>query len=177
MTITEALKEFYKDNVTDVNKLNDADSVLEVLRAKYGDYKGANIEEYFKELNANDITPGGSTPTGTIYITENGEGIDVSSYATADVNVSGGSSTIPVITAFGEDIPSSFSCDTSYSDFADLISNSSYGNDKIYPCVLVFETDNSALIGTASMYNSNIEIQVFDGQISYHPDGTITIGN
>ena len=37
-------------------------------------------------------TSSGSTPTGTIYITENGEGIDVSSYATADVNVSGGSS-------------------------------------------------------------------------------------
>lgn len=39
-------------------------------------------------------TSSGSTPTGTIYITENGEGIDVSSYATADVNVSGGSSLI-----------------------------------------------------------------------------------
>lgn len=33
---------------------------------------------------------GGIVPSGTIYITENGEGIDVSSYATADVNVSGG---------------------------------------------------------------------------------------
>lgn len=31
-------------------------------------------------------------PTGTIEITENGEGIDVSSYAYADVNVSGGGS-------------------------------------------------------------------------------------
>lgn len=31
-------------------------------------------------------------PSGTITITENGEGIDVSSYATADVNVSGGAS-------------------------------------------------------------------------------------
>lgn len=37
-------------------------------------------------------TESGSTPTGTIEITENGEGIDVSSYAYADVNVSGGSS-------------------------------------------------------------------------------------
>lgn len=35
---------------------------------------------------------GGVTPSGTISITENGEGIDVSSYAYADVNVSGGGS-------------------------------------------------------------------------------------
>ena len=33
---------------------------------------------------------GGTTPTGTITITENGEGIDVADYAYADVNVSGG---------------------------------------------------------------------------------------
>lgn len=90
MALIESLKAFYKDNVEDINKLNDADSVLEVLRAKYGDYKGSNIEEYIKELVNNDITPSGSTPTGTITITENGEGIDVSSYAYADVNVSGG---------------------------------------------------------------------------------------
>lgn len=37
-------------------------------------------------------TSSGDAPTGTISITENGEGIDVSSYAYADVNVSGGSS-------------------------------------------------------------------------------------
>ena len=92
MALIDSLKAFYKDSVEDINKLNDADSVLEVLRAKYGDYKGANIAEYIQELIENDITPGGSTPTGTISITENGEGIDVSSYAYADVNVSGGGS-------------------------------------------------------------------------------------
>lgn len=37
-------------------------------------------------------TSSGDAPTGTIEITENGEGIDVSSYAYADVNVSGGGS-------------------------------------------------------------------------------------
>lgn len=36
--------------------------------------------------------PVGSEASGTITITENGTGIDVSSYATADVNVSGGAS-------------------------------------------------------------------------------------
>lgn len=34
---------------------------------------------------------GGVAPSGTIEITENGEGIDVAQYAYADVNVSGGS--------------------------------------------------------------------------------------
>jgi len=35
---------------------------------------------------------GGVAPSGTIEITENGEGIDVAQYAYADVNVAGGSS-------------------------------------------------------------------------------------
>lgn len=59
MALIDSLKNFYRDNVEDVNKLNDADSVLEVLRAKYGNYKGSNIEEYFKELVNNGISPGG----------------------------------------------------------------------------------------------------------------------
>lgn len=36
------------------------------------------------------VAHGGSTPTGTINITENGTGIDVAQYRYADVNVSGG---------------------------------------------------------------------------------------
>lgn len=59
MALIESLKAFYKDNVENVDKLNDADSILEVLRAKYGNYKGSNIEEYFKELVNNGISPGG----------------------------------------------------------------------------------------------------------------------
>lgn len=72
MALIESLKAFYKDNVENVDKLNDADSILEVLRAKYGNYKGSNIEEYFKELVNNGISPGGggggdlSTATMTI---------------------------------------------------------------------------------------------------------------
>lgn len=49
------------------------------------------IEDAVRLLGAH--IGGGSTPTGTISITENGEGIDVAQYAYADVNVSGGSQT------------------------------------------------------------------------------------
>ena len=41
-------------------------------------------------LNGETYPLGGSTPTGTITITENGEGIDVAQYRYADVSVSGG---------------------------------------------------------------------------------------
>ena len=48
-----------------------------------------------------DRIPNGEVvPSGTITITENGEGIDVSSYAYADVNVSGGD--YPIITVTGD---------------------------------------------------------------------------
>ena len=40
-------------------------------------------------LNGTSYPLGGSTPTGTITITENGESIDVAQYRYADVNVSG----------------------------------------------------------------------------------------
>ena len=73
MALIESLKAFYKDNVENVDKLNDADSILEVLRAKYGNYKGSNIEEYFKELVNNGISPGGGGgggdyPTVTVNV-------------------------------------------------------------------------------------------------------------
>ena len=54
------------------------------------DQQAASTIEGAVRLLGNHI--GGSTPTGTIEITENGEGIDVTQYAYADVNVSGGSS-------------------------------------------------------------------------------------
>ena len=46
----------------------------------------------------------GTTPTGTISITENGEGIDVSSYATANVAVPNPSTGTLTITENGENI-------------------------------------------------------------------------
>lgn len=55
-------------------------------------------------------------PSGTISITENGTGIDVSSYATADVSVSGGASTVVDVYMFnmstgdnGDMVPSAVS--------------------------------------------------------------------
>ena len=41
-----------------------------------------------------EVAHGGTTPTGTITITENGEGIDVAQYRYADVSVSGGDDAI-----------------------------------------------------------------------------------
>ena len=64
---------------------------------------------------------GGSTPTGTIYITENGEGIDVAQYAYADVSVSGGATTEYNITCY----------DKTYSPIA----------SHLYPAVYVLEND------------------------------------
>lgn len=46
---------------------------------------------------------GGVAPSGTIEITENGEGIDVAQYAYADVNVSGGGSTAYKVYIFAQD--------------------------------------------------------------------------
>ena len=60
-----------------------------------------------ENLPVGESVIGGVIPSGTIEITENAEGIDVSEYAYADVNVSGGSSLEPVtlltITATSED--------------------------------------------------------------------------
>ena len=49
-------------------------------------------------LNGESYTIGSTTPTGTITITENGTGIDVSQYALADVNVSGGGGSVGTLT-------------------------------------------------------------------------------
>ena len=64
---------------------------------------------------------GGSTPTGTIEITENGEGIDVSSYAYADVNVSGGGDV--VIFTYDDD----WSCNKTFNEVVALVGE--YGDD------------------------------------------------
>ena len=145
MTIVEALKKFYKGNAQNEEKLKEADSVLDAIRAKYGPYKGANVAEYISELINEGVTPsGGSTPTGTIIITENGEGIDVSSYAYADVNVSGGIN-YPTFIWDDSTPPVVFSVDMTYAqtkayvlEYADeqgyspLLVHSIFSNDSYY---------------------------------------------
>lgn len=58
---------------------------------------------------------GGSTPTGTITITENGEGIDVAQYAYADVNVSGGG--YGTVDWWIEDYQATSGYDNTYDDY------------------------------------------------------------
>lgn len=58
MTIIEALKKFYEGNAYNEQELKEADNVLDVIRAKYGPYEGANIAEYLQTAMANGVTPG-----------------------------------------------------------------------------------------------------------------------
>lgn len=75
---------------------------------------------------------GGSTPTGTIKITENGEGIDVSQYALADVNVSGGGGmAIPTFSI--NNSSAAWSCDMTLTEIETSISTNG-GNTGTIPC-------------------------------------------
>ena len=74
MTIVEALKKFYKGNAQNEEKLREADSVLDAIRAKYGPYKGANVAEYIQNAIANGVNPesgggGGDFSTAEVTIT------------------------------------------------------------------------------------------------------------
>ena len=130
-------------------------------------------------------TSSGDAPTGTIYITENGEGIDVSSYATADVNVSGGGGvvTIPIITVGGTQEEPSFSCDVTYTDFLELIHSSTIADSdghKHYTSAII--SGYSSVAFSDSLYTGDfaegynyivMEFQTIS--LYYLPDGTITL--
>lgn len=78
-------------DVSALVRLNDKRVVKMVLSS---DDESSNVDvtgTVYDYLNGETYPLGGSTPTGTITITENGTGIDVAQYALADVNVSGGS--------------------------------------------------------------------------------------
>lgn len=62
-------------------------AIANAIRAKTGDSDTMTPLEMPEEIAS---IPTGITPTGTIEITENGTGIDVAQYASADVSVSGG---------------------------------------------------------------------------------------
>lgn len=95
MTRTEALRKLYK-KVTDEEAPVTANTITEVLVALADKYSGNEpvVANTITDalLSLADNYDGGITPTGKITITENGTGIDIAEYATADVSVSGGSS-------------------------------------------------------------------------------------
>ena len=76
--------------VTALVRLNDKRVVKMALSS---DDESSNVDvtgTVYDYLNGETYPLGGSTPTGTITITENGTGIDVAQYRLANVNVSGG---------------------------------------------------------------------------------------
>lgn len=90
---------------------------------------------------------GGSTPTGTIEITENGEGIDVAQYAYADVSVSGGSSDFSTATVTLNITPP----------------EGVTGIDEYVMAGLSFPDDEITYSGTFVCENSETEILLYDG--------------
>ena len=89
MTIVKTLKALYErlgGTPSDVANATRAVDVLNAIAALYG---GASNATHIAKAIANivAVASGLIKPSGTISITENGTGIDVANYATADVNV------------------------------------------------------------------------------------------
>lgn len=130
---------------------------------------------------------GGVTPSGTIEITENGEGIDVAQYAYADVNVSGGggdftTATVTLQKADGSDVSLQLECaciapeglpDASfmnqYSENASLEFTAVLYKGKC----LAYTTNDAATVTTAGdvTYDSELEMYIITG------DCTLTYSN
>ena len=74
----------------EIKRISDAKNALKTsIEAKGVEVGDGTIDTYASKVD--EISEGYPEPTGTIEITENGEGIDVKDYATADVNIEGGS--------------------------------------------------------------------------------------
>lgn len=96
MTIVKALKALYErlgGAPSDVANATRAVDVLNAIAALYG---GASNATHIAKAIANivAVASGLIKPSGAISITENGSGIDVAQYATANVSVDDGSATI-----------------------------------------------------------------------------------
>lgn len=150
MTIIEALKEFYKNSVEDINKLNDADSVLEVLRAKYGDYKGSNVAEFIQELIINGVSP------------ESGGGSSGGDY--------------PILTFSGDSDNPTITCDWSRDEIQEALTQY---NSLAGIAVVNFSPSNSFSAGGRWFWLNEIEGVLFDLSsfgmgFVYNEDGTVT---
>lgn len=110
-------------------------------------------------------TSSGDAPTGTIYITENGEGIDVSSYAYADVNVSGGGGLdVEPVTATIQTTP----------DYAFLGINASYNdllaiiNDGKIPCIELSDAEVEGLNESGDVFTNTLILIRLDAYEGYY---------
>ena len=124
---------------------------------------------------------GGSTPTGTIKITENGEH-DVSSYATADVDVSGGGggdfTTAEVTVTINEGAEGTMEMpivyDGEYSALLTLVPE--IGTSTYTVPLFKGEADISVISQSVSITTTgNIEYVSLDGYIAVTGNGTITV--
>lgn len=96
MTIAQAFNEIAVAQGGTAAKSGNIASAIDALNDALAgsDQKAATtIEGAVRLLGEHIGSGGGVAPSGTISITENGEGIDVAQYAYADVNVSGGGGT------------------------------------------------------------------------------------
>lgn len=84
--VIDLAKEYGASPSATANTITEALDLLNDTISGSDQARGSTISDMLSTLSGNIV------PSGTITITENGTGIDVSPYATADVNVSGGAS-------------------------------------------------------------------------------------
>ena len=84
--VIDLAKEYGASPSATANTITEALDLLNDTLSGSDQASGSTISDMLSTLSGNIV------PSGTITITENGTGIDVSPYATADVNVSGGAS-------------------------------------------------------------------------------------
>lgn len=144
---------------TELARISQAKSDLKTaIEAKGVEVGDGRIDTYAGKVDQ----IAGITPTGTINITENGENIDVATYAKANVNVSGGGGDIPDQTFSVNTLATATQGSSSNVRTLDL---SALALNKIYPYEMAYTTNTAAMFAD------------FDSDGYYPIDVTATCGN